>query len=920
MSQSDEGPFALRVARRIIVGLLRDKTIHRLLSPVVVSVVLLGGCAKRSSPSTQGSDRLPISTGDRELARSALEELYPPLPLPAPATQPSTPAPLESIELYAQARRALLDNSRFTAINLLERAIKLDPDSFEPRYLLGQAYLGSNISNDRSLEILESAVPLRPDHLDLRTLLGRQHLAKNELDRAIEHLVTASRTSEYLHDDDSAAVVDYYLARALQLKGYDVAALDRYEILQGRLRSPSITIRANSELNYLVNRPELLYLLIGELHEKTGTPAEALRLYQLAADRDRSNFEIQAKLIGPMIALGRADDAKKHVSQLVARFRASGESLDLLRDTYRRLGLEAEVARELRKLHEQNPEDRSILFSYTDLLRSEGKRDEARASLAAAMTTRPGDVEVLRRLADLYFDVDDTAGAARLFIESIAAKPDLLREVQPMWQQVIEPGRKNRLRIADLQKLEVTESAEAAKHYMVARLADIWNRDLLARSSLEKAIDHATPFPPAYRALLAVMLIRPDWDEKQKDLFAKSLAARAELAGQTSLATELRGTTLVWKGESELAAEELKRSFDAGSGDPELVLAYASALLQTGRASQAEKVLWKLVSDRPTFDEAYTSLFGYYLRAGDGVQAEKVLAAWLAADPASIEARALQSSLLIRARRFPAAQRVIDGMFADRPNSLDVLMTMRLLYAQTGRQAELVSRLQAEVDQRPQNRSAVMMLVELLAGADRAAEASRIIDSARTAAGNDADVLYDLAHLYTRIGQRQMTEQVLEQVLKIDPQHAPANNDLGYQWADDGRQLDRAEGMIRVAVDAEPDNQSFLDSLGWVLYKRSKFAEARGYLESAIGSAARPDPIVLDHLGDTLYRMSLPKEADAQWRRAFSRLSELNTDREELRTLRIQLVNKLRAMEKGQAVEVAPVVEETPAAKVGKAE
>ena len=75
-----------------------------------------------------------------------------------------------------------------------------------------------------------------------------------------------------------------------------------------------------------------------------------------------------------------------------------------------------------------------------------------------------------------------------------------------------------------------------------------------------------------------------------------------------------------------------------------------------------------------------------------------------------------------------------------------------------------------------------------------------------------------------------------------------ASNDLGYEWTDQGKNLSAAESLIRTAVAAEPDNQSFLDSLGWVLYKRGKFDEARKYLELAVGPAAFPDPVVLDHL------------------------------------------------------------------------
>ena len=48
------------------------------------------------------------------------------------------------------------------------------------------------------------------------------------------------------------------------------------------------------------------------------------------------------------------------------------------------------------------------------------------------------------------------------------------------------------------------------------------------------------------------------------------------------------------------------------------------------------------------------------------------------------------------------------------------------------------------------------------------------------------------------------------------------NNDLGYLYAEQGKNLEKAETMIRKAVADEPENSAYLDSLGWVLFKRGK--------------------------------------------------------------------------------------------------
>jgi len=190
----------------------------------------------------------------------------------------------------------------------------------------------------------------------------------------------------------------------------------------------------------------------------------------------------------------------------------------------------------------------------------------------------------------------------------------------------------------------------------------------------------------------------------------------------------------------------------------------------------------------------------------------------------------------------------------------------------------------------------------------------RVLDAVRTAASGDADLLYYIAGLYTRVGQKETTEQVLEQVVRTDPQHAPACNDLGYGWAEQGRNLTRAEALIRTAVEREPDNHSFLDSLGWVLYKRGRFQPAREALEGAVEAASFPDPVVLDHLGDVLYRLDLPTEAAAQWKRSNERIAKTPgaDERDDLRQLRLQLQQKLKQSEAGQPVSVSPVVEEPP--------
>jgi len=106
----------------------------------------------------------------------------------------------------------------------------------------------------------------------------------------------------------------------------------------------------------------------------------------------------------------------------------------------------------------------------------------------------------------------------------------------------------------------------------------------------------------------------------------------------------------------------------------------------------------------------------------------------------------------------------------------------------------------------------------------------------------------------------------LQQVLDEFPDDVGAMNDLGYLWADENRRLPQALEMIRKAVEAEPDNGAYRDSLGWALYRLGRWDEAIAELQKAIEK--QPDGVVLDHLGDAYLKFHQVEKARDAWIRA----------------------------------------------------
>jgi len=886
------------------------------LASVALVTVGVAGCAQRkpgatTSPSGDGSRGvlMPTTRDANAVAYLALDDI-PLRPVLRPATQPTTQsadAPLESIQLFARARAAMLENQPFTAINFLERAIVLDPESFDLNYMLGRAYLGRKSNAERAIAAFERAEKIDPDHLDLQIELGRQYIGAGKIDAGIEHLRLALQTADYTEDDDRAATADYLLADALQQKGYDRAALDRYDILLKRLERPGRNIRSNPELHYLVMRPELLMLQIGQLYEKNGQYADALKAYQPAAERDPGNFELQSKVTRMLLASGQRDAATRRAADVVMRFRASSESLKLIKDVYEQIGRPGAVADELRRLLRTQPDDRALLFSLSDVLVSQGRVDDAASELSSAVLNKPGDVETVKKLFDLYDTRDQTESAAKLLIEVLARAPDLQRELMPMWTRLLEPGRRNRLRVGKIQDLPVASASEASKQFWISTVAQVWNRDALARSAMEKSAGLLPVYPPALRAQMNAVFARQEFDDRQKNDATAKLIETASQAGAVGLSRELAGLLALRRNESTEALRAFDDAIKAGDNSPDLLLVYAAALRQQGNDTKAEQYLWKLVTDRPGFDDAWYSLFRFYADQQNGPAARNVIDKWLAADPGTINGRILLATILFQAKQVDDAEQILTRLFNDYPGRPEVLAINASLYQQTGRINLFIAKLEELRSRQPDNQDVVQRLVGTYVEQGRTADALRVLDATRSAVASDADLLYYVAHLYQLVGQNATTEEVLADVIKLDPRNASANNDLGYTWVDRGEKLDESERMIRIAVDVEPDNQSFLDSLGWALYKRGKFAEAHKYFELAVGPAAFPDPVVLDHLGDVLYRLDRKDEALKVWKRAQERLNQTESNRADIQQLRLVLQQKIPTAERGLPITVAPL-------------
>jgi tetratricopeptide (TPR) repeat protein len=131
----------------------------------------------------------------------------------------------------------------------------------------------------------------------------------------------------------------------------------------------------------------------------------------------------------------------------------------------------------------------------------------------------------------------------------------------------------------------------------------------------------------------------------------------------------------------------------------------------------------------------------------------------------------------------------------------------------------------------------------------------------------DPDLMFGLAVAYERSDDFDNAVVMFKKLLKFDPKSAIVLNYLGYMYADKGINLEEAKDLISRALEAEPDNAFYIDSMGWVLYRMDRFEEAKESLEKAV-SLLPTDATLRDHLGDVYSALNLKQQAVEQWQKS----------------------------------------------------
>jgi tetratricopeptide (TPR) repeat protein len=148
-----------------------------------------------------------------------------------------------------------------------------------------------------------------------------------------------------------------------------------------------------------------------------------------------------------------------------------------------------------------------------------------------------------------------------------------------------------------------------------------------------------------------------------------------------------------------------------------------------------------------------------------------------------------------------------------------------------------------------------------------ASRAIALMESAVRSAPEDTASYLALADLYMDAGREPDAVKMLDAAAEKFPADADVLNFLGYVLANRGERLDDAVRLVTRALQIDPENPAYLDSLGWAHFKRGELNDAHKHLAKAAEAMPR-NSVIQDHYGDVLVRIGKRSEAVAAWTKA----------------------------------------------------
>jgi tetratricopeptide (TPR) repeat protein len=495
------------------------------------------------------------------------------------------------------------------------------------------------------------------------------------------------------------------------------------------------------------------------------------------------------------------------------------------------------------------------------------------AEYVQIVALEPDNTENRLLLGRLYTVAHDVPHAEEQFKAAQQIDPDSEEVVLSLAQHYSENNELQRA-IDLLEALPEDDQTTKTEYVLGASYEQL--KDMKkAIAAYRKAVDIEPENLDAERSLAQALMTEGDTDEALKafkDVAAgdpQDATAYLRIAEIERRQGQYDDALATLKKAKALVSDSLEISFNEALIDDSLgKFEDAQAVLETlvagsehtsGQYSDAEK------SDRGMFLDRLANVYREENKVPQAIDTYRKLAA-LGGDDADRGYQGMVDTYR-DARDYAKATAVARDAVAKVPDDNTIKQMLAGELADTGKADEGVALAKSLLNGKPGDRETELALAQIYTRLHRWKEAADELDKAEALTSKPDDKIYlefVRGALYERQKQYDAAEEQFRKILADDPNNSMTLNYLGYMDADRGVKLPEALTMIQKAVQLDPQNYAYLDSLGWAYFRLGQYDKAEQNLQDATERNSS-EPTVHDHLGELYEKTGRLKEAAAQW-------------------------------------------------------
>jgi tetratricopeptide (TPR) repeat protein len=548
------------------------------------------------------------------------------------------------------------------------------------------------------------------------------------------------------------------------------------------------------------------------------------------------------------------------------------------------------------RTHAQNPSDEQMeramtLFGQGVLLLEEGHADDAVPPLQQAWQLSNHDPAVGERLAEAYYSSRDVTRADQVATEVLTSRPGSLPMLHMKARLALARGDvKGSIGFLETARAAAPGSIETER--MLATLYAENGETDKALASLERCIQMEPDVSDLQVAYGEMLSSAGRTDDAEK-------AFKAALAIDATDVNAVENLVDLYQSQERKsdAIAVLEAYVNTPDASPQARLRLAQAYADAGRDADAIKLLEAAQKEGPQSDDATLLLGRVYFEAGRFEDAKRTFLTLYKKSGPSPELARILGDLSLKTRDVAGARAYFDKAIALNPS--DYRSYLALFFAQSekftkeGARIKMSARDAADLlahaaDKAPSGDVDAQFSIGMAySSIDSLATAREHIGRAAELEPERQDILFNLASTNEKLQKYDDAEKTLIDLYRLAPDDPAVCNFYGYLLAVRAKDLDRAETLVKHALEKEPNNAYYIDSLGWVYYQRGDYAAAVTQLERAV-NIVKEDPTMLEHLGDAYSGLSRYKEALAVYQHS-SRLQSNPELREKIQTTQKRL-------------------------------